>query len=688
VLVAGAAVSLVGLLLAVQPSSANPGSASSDTTTPAGGSANVIATAAAYVPDAVALEREGWTATASDQSAGHGADAVLDDSASSYWDAPSPSPPTALPPSITIDMRAPQVVSGVIYEPRQDASPAGAIGRFGVSVSGDGVHFDPVASGTWADTTAIKEVGIDPVKTRFVRLTALSDADGSDSDVAAAEIYLLGTPHVAPRPAATPVKAGVASTDPAVVGEWGPTIGFPIVPVAAALLPNNELLTWSADQDLVNGSDDTTTQTAILNLTTGVVSQVTVSNTDHNMFCPGVAILSNGDIMVTGGDNDNKTSIYDPGTNSWSAGPPMNIGRGYQGMTLLSNGDVFTLGGSWSGALGGKLGEVWSAAGGWQELTNVPATPMYTADPQGVYRADNHGWFIATSGAMVLQAGPSKQMNWITTSGQGSITPAGLRGTSDDAMNGNAVYYDVDKIITMGGAPAYQDSNATNKAYKIDIKKGKVKVTQVGSMQNARAFANSVVLPNGQVLTVGGQTYAVPYSDDNSVLTPELWNPRTGRFSVMAPEAEPRNYHSVAVLLPDGRVFSGGGGLCGPCATNHPDGQIFTPPYLLNPDGTLRPRPTISSAPTSATTGQTITVTTGGPISHFSMVRYGESTHSVDNDQRRIPLPIVSHSGDSYHLAIPSDPGIALPGPYMLFALNSKGTPSVSTTISIASSAG
>jgi hypothetical protein len=166
-----------------------------------------------------------------------------------------------------------------------------------------------------------------------------------------------------------------------------------------------------------------------------------------------------------------------------------------------------------------------------------------------------------------------------------------------------------------------------------------------------------------------------------------MWNPKTGKFTVMAPEAEPRNYHSVALLLPDGRVFSGGGGLCGSCTTNHPDGQIFTPPYLLNANGSLRVRPTITSAPTSAATGVTINVTTGQPVSSFSMVRYGESTHSVDNDQRRIPLSIVSAKGDTYQLAIPADPGIALPGPYMLFALNAKGTPSVSTSISITNTA-
>jgi hypothetical protein len=98
-------------------------------------------------------------------------------------------------------------------------------------------------------------------------------------------------------------------------------------------------------------------------------------------------------------------------------------------------------------------------------------------------------------------------------------------------------------------------------------------------------------------------------------------------------------------------------------------------------------RPVISSAPSSATTGQTISVTTAGPVTSFDLIRYGEATHTVDNDQRRIPLtpgaPTVSSSGYTYQLTIPSDPGVALPGPYMLFAINSSGTPSVSATISV-----
>jgi hypothetical protein len=56
----------------------------------------------------------------------------------------------------------------------------------------------------------------------------------------------------------------------------------------------------------------------------------------------------------------------------------------------------------------------------------------------------------------------------------------------------------------------------------------------------------------------------------------ELWNPATEKFTAMAIGAAARTYHSVALLLQDGRVFSGGGGLCGTCGNrNHFNGQIW-----------------------------------------------------------------------------------------------------------------
>jgi galactose oxidase len=245
--------------------------------------------------------------------------------------------------------------------------------------------------------------------------------------------------------------------------------------------------------------------------------------------------------------------------------------------------------------------------------------------------------------------------------------------------------YDTGKILALGGSPSYQNSAATANAYVLTINgvNNEVSTKQVGSMANPRSFANSVVLADGKVAVFGGQNYAVPFSDNASVYQAELWNPATGKFTTMASASVPRNYHSVALLMPDGRVFTGGGGLCGTgCATNHFDGQTFTPPYLLNPDGSAATRPVITAAPSTAANGARITVKTNSAVTKFAIVRMGTATHSVDTDQRRLSLVSTAVYG-GYQLTIPADSGIALPGYWMLFALNAKGVPSVAKVIRI-----
>jgi galactose oxidase len=307
---------------------------------------------------------------------------------------------------------------------------------------------------------------------------------------------------------------------------------------------------------------------------------------------------------------------------------------------------------------------------------------ILTADPAGEYRSDNHAWLFAASDGMVFHAGPSRQMNWISTAGAGSITPAGPRSDSPDAMNGDAVMYDVGKILTVGGSTAYEKSPATARAYTIDINDG-VAVARTADMAVTRSFASGVALPDGQVLVVGGQATPVPFTDTNARMSPEIWNPATGQWAIMSPMAVPRTYHSVALLLPDGRVFVGGGGLCGTCTTNHLDGEIFTPPYLLNADGSERTRPTIVTAPATAAAGSTIAVTTGAPVTEFSLVRMSTVTHTVNTDQRRIPLTPTAMSGSTASLTLPADRGVLVPGNYLLFALDGNGVPSVASTIKI-----
>ncbi|MGW5344344.1 discoidin domain-containing protein [Streptomyces sp. NPDC004050] len=620
----------------------------------------------------VDLSRTGWTATASDEeTTGENGRAgnVLDGNDATLWHSKWSGTPTPLPHSITIDMHRTAAVSALVYHARSDG-PNGRAGAYTVATSTDGTTFGaPVASGSWRDDDTVKTATFTRTENaRYVRLTVTSEAGGRGPWTSAGEIRLSGP------------------ADPAVHGSWDRITGFPLVPVATAVLPGDKLLAWSAYAVDRFGGSNGYTQTAILDLKTGKVTQRRIDNTGHDMFCPGIAMLADGRVLVTGGSNAEKASIYDPATDAWSATTSMNIARGYQAMTLLSTGEAFVLGGSWSGAGGDKAGEVWSPdTRTWRKLPGVPAAPAQTADPAGPYRSDNHMWLHATSGGKVLQLGPSKQMNWISTGGSGGISAAGTRADSPDAMTGNAVAYDVGKLLTLGGSPAYERTPATRLAYTVDISGQQVRAARTGDMEHARGFSNSVVLPDGKVAVFGGQAYPVPFSDATSVLTPELWDPATGTFTPLATMAIPRNYHSVANLLPDGRIFSGGGGLCGDCATNHADGAVFTPPYLLAADGTPKPRPVITGGvPPRAAPGASLTVSTQGQVASFVLMRSAAATHSTDNDQRRVPLAATAAGNGTYTVSIPSDTGVVLPGTYMLFALDAQGVPSIAKFVTVA----
>jgi galactose oxidase len=487
-----------------------------------------------------------------------------------------------------------------------------------------------------------------------------------------------------------------APAAPVLRSAWTPVIPLPVTPIAVANLPDGTLLLWSAyapmsfEGDIGTGGGQT--YTGIFNPATLTSTEVLVTNTGADMFCPGTAVLPNGQVLVNGGSSSPKTSLYSPLTGTWTSGAEMNIPRGYEADVPLSNGNVLTLGGSWSGGQGGKTGEVWNGSG-WTVAPGIPEDGVVGPDPQGIYRGDNHLWLFAQGNGSVFHAGPSAQMNWITTGGSGAIQSAGNRGSDPYSINGNAVLFDIGRILKVGGATAYQQPAgstvfASSSAVLIDITAGVNQtptVTQLAPMTYQRAFANSVVLPDGSVVVVGGQSIPEPFTDSAAILVPELWSPVTQQFSLLKPMQTPRTYHSTAILMADGRVFVGGGGQCGDgCLQNHLNAEILTPPYLLNADGSAATRPVITASTSSASPGGTLSVTTGGPVSAFALMRLSATTHTVNNDQRRVPLTIQSGAGTtSYLLNLPSDPGVILPGYYMLFALDAHGVPSLSASVQV-----
>src|SRR5262249_51965335 len=127
---------------------------------------------------------------------------------------------------------------------------------------------------------------------------------------------------------------------------------------------------------------------------------------------------------------------------------------------------------------------------------------------------------------------------------------------------GSAVMYRPGKILKLGTSAnpdaAVRPSAAT--AYVLDMTQGSPAWRQVPSMNFARTYATAVLLPDGNVVVVGGGPTTDALGLGSAVLQPELWSPATETFITLTPMQTPRLYHSTALLLPDGRVLVAGGG--------------------------------------------------------------------------------------------------------------------------------
>jgi hypothetical protein len=468
---------------------------------------------------------------------------------------------------------------------------------------------------------------------------------------------------------AAAAAAAVAGA-PQDVGQWGPVVDWPVIGVHVALLPNGKVLAYDSIGDNATESYPVQdhTRATVWDPSTGTQTPVNV-NTGYNVFCSGLAHLVDGRLFLAGGNKDQQlngivqTHLFDPATNTWSLGPNMAAGRWYPSVTPLRNGEMLIT----SGRV--NTPEVRTLSGALRTLSTAPLSlPLYP-------------WMDVAPDGRAFYSGPDQTMRTLDTSGTGAWQSFGQR----DGINrdyGSHALFDVGKMLVAGGGPSTPDARV------IDVTAATPRVTATAPMAYGRRQHNLTVLSDGSVLATGGNSSGASLVDlANGVYAAELWNPATGQWRTLAAMQITRQYHSTALLLPDGRVLSSGGGICGTCdqvgylAKN---AEIFSPPYLFQADGTPAPRPVIDSAPATSTYGATLDIATANPASirTVALVRLGAVTHSVNMEQRYVPLSFIG-GPTSLRATGPANANIAPPGPYMLFIIDANGVPSVARMISI-----
>ncbi len=394
-----------------------------------------------------------------------------------------------------------------------------------------------------------------------------------------------------------------------------------------------------------------------------------------------------GDPAGSGG-NVRQTEFFDPRTGKWTQNPP-SANRSlplFPRLHLLPNGKVY-----------------YNAAG----QPFAPAGYDY-AEAQ---------WNVASVFDPATNQWKELGVPGLTT---GVTSVPGFRGSTSSTMlplepdaDGR---YTKATFLTAGGVPNPPSPGgylavAQSQLATVDTANGdKLTTQETGPLSEGRWYGSQILLPTGEVITFSG-------SDRDEVVAPgielprkhaELYDPKTKKWRRLAESPNPRTYHNTAALMPDGRVLVGGHatistlygknqtvapGTTAPNDGRDPSFEIFSPPYLQRGERpviesvAVEGAPAESTAPVSAGYGKTMQVFVGGSadaIDNVTLVRFPTQTHVVDGDQRSVRLRVLRREGGALTVAMPENPNVLPPGPYMLFVNRETPNgpvPSVSRTV-------
>ena len=457
--------------------------------------------------------------------------------------------------------------------------------------------------------------------------------------------------------------------------------------VHAGLLHTGQVLFITADETTMLWNPDDTTPATFED----PVNQphLTPNAMDgYSVLCSGHSFLSDGRFLAVGGGGygHNSKAIwgykFDPTSKTWTrtAGSMVHE-RWYP--TVLTMGDqrianshelLVTCGHG-----GGDMEIYDEVSDSFREVTLGDDKPFPSLYP-GLHLLPNHnifysrtGWGSAGSGggpflgddqsAYFVFTGPSTGV-WNNIAPVSPSMPDRTKGMSVMILSNTAPYV---RILVVGGSDP-----STNNTYEI------IDTTSLSPSANwgtstafpdgeHRSLCSAVLLPDGNVFVCGG------IQRTNSPCT--IFNPQTNSWSPMAALPSIRDYHSVAMLLPSGKVMMAG--------WYNSTIEIYSPPYLFG-----GARPVISSAPALVHHGQNFVIESpdASSIVKVVLVRPMAVTHQTDTQQKVLEMPYIHDHVNPTRLTLTAPHGghphsLAQQGYYMMFAINNSGIPSVAKWI-------
>ena len=480
--------------------------------------------------------------------------------------------------------------------------------------------------------------------------------------------------------------------------------------IHAALLYNGKIY-YHAGSDYNPKNQNGPYKAAILNPATNTQVNIPMS---EDLWCGGHTQLANGNLLISGGTlqyNDfsanglwyglNVAYEFDVPSQSLLKRQSMAHGRWYPTLISLPGANVACFSGLDEYGCYNQLTEIYDQASETWSISYNPSSsliycvgnctnlagagsPCYGSSKHGVSpRVSYYPRMHLMPSGLVALVGMNNAM-WTWNPSTGVWVNAGRMTDTTSRTYGTSILLPLQndtteqgKILLAGGAPG-ANSLAINSCLIITPNGSLLNNRFTSSMAYPRIYLNPVILPDGKIVVFGGSTSGMFVR--NAVYSPEMFDPDTEIWTVLPPATVPRLYHSVALLLPDGRIWTAGTSYSK--SSHELRTEIFSPSYV----STIRP--VISGAPIiSGGYGGSINIPTpnAANISKVSLIKISTFTHHYNSDQRLIWLQIQSTDSGSVTVKAPINSNLAPPGYYLVHVLDSNSIPSVGVFIRIPS---